>query len=174
MYTDTGELLQGRTKSDSTLNVLLYHLFPVVLFTTGILSIHNGLPQETLPLCLCSRPVHLWMAIGREKVTHLLPGLAIPGDICQINGLLFYFLTSPALCSIKDTGIQTLTKQFLWDISVLSSQSTGFPNKVAFPAWAPHLWFIGLLWGKQRELGLGNNPTCLAVKKSKHKMEAIL
>ena len=55
-------MLQGRTKSDSMLNDLLYPSFLVGLFTTVILSIHNGLPQETLPLCLCSGPAHLWMA----------------------------------------------------------------------------------------------------------------
>ena len=156
------------------LNDLLYPSFLVGLFTTVILSIHNGLPQETLPLCLCSGPAHLWMARWREKVTHLLLRLAIPGDICQNNGLFTLFDHLPSSVFYKRTGIQTFTRWFLRDISLLSSQSDSFPSKFVFQASAPRLWFIGLLWDKQSELGLGNNPTCLAVKKSKHKIEAIL
>ena len=49
-------LLQGRTKSDYMLHLfLLLSLLPVallLLFTKRILSIHNDLPQGTLPLCL--------------------------------------------------------------------------------------------------------------------------
>ena len=30
--------------------------FPLALFTKGILSTHNGLPQGTLPLCLSVKP----------------------------------------------------------------------------------------------------------------------
>jgi len=40
-------------------------------------------------------PVYLWMTTERKELTHPLPGLAIPGDICQNNGL--YFFTSPTL-----------------------------------------------------------------------------
>ena len=37
-------------------------------------------------------PEHLWMAIERKKWTHLLPRLAIPGDICEMNGLFTLLL----------------------------------------------------------------------------------
>ena len=56
--------------------------FPLLFFfsTKMILSIHNSLPWGTLPLCLMlyqnafvQNPVHLWMATGSKKLTHLLP-----------------------------------------------------------------------------------------------------
>ena len=58
--------------------------FLLLLFTKRILSIHNGLPQGTPPLCLnvkpkclCSGkypdPVHLWMAARKKKLTHPHP-----------------------------------------------------------------------------------------------------
>ena len=54
------------------------------LFTKRILSIHNGLPGGTLPLCLNVKPkclclgkhpdlVHLWMAARKKKLIHALP-----------------------------------------------------------------------------------------------------
>ena len=53
-------------------------MLPVDLFTKRILSIHNGLPQVTLPFCFCSGPVHLWMATERKKLTLLgLPALQV-------------------------------------------------------------------------------------------------
>ena len=58
--------------------------FLLLLFTKRILSLHNGLPRETPPLCLnvklkclCSGrhpdPVYLWMAARKKKLTHPLP-----------------------------------------------------------------------------------------------------
>ena len=94
--------------------------FPLLLFTKRILSIHNGLPQGTLPLCLNVKPkclcsgkqptlFHLWMAgCKKEEInTSPPPRLAIPGDICKKYGL-FYFTSSspPPLCAIKEAGIQ--------------------------------------------------------------------
>ena len=72
--------------------------FQLLLFTKRILSIHNGLPRGTLPLCLnvepkclCSgkqpEPVHLWMATRKKKLTLPFLRLAIPGDICKTYGL---------------------------------------------------------------------------------------
>ena len=40
----------------------------------------------------------------------------------------------PHLRSIKEPGIQTLTRCLFWDVSLLSSQSAGFLNKVIFLA----------------------------------------
>ena len=40
----------------------------------------------------------------------------------------------PHLRSIKEPGIQTLTRWLFWDVSLLSSQSAGFLNKVIFLA----------------------------------------
>ena len=53
-------------------------------------------------------PVHLWMAIGRIILTYLLPELAILEVICKINGLFTLCPHLPHLCSIQESGIQTL------------------------------------------------------------------
>ena len=55
--------------------------FLLLLFTKRILYLHNGLPQETLPLCLNVKPkclcsekhsdlAHLWTAARKKKLTH--------------------------------------------------------------------------------------------------------
>ena len=93
--------------------------FPLLLFTRRILSIHNGLPRGTLPLCLnvkpkclCSGkhpdPVHLWMATRKKKLTHPLPEAGHSRRYLQ-DLWPFYFTSSPPppLCSMKETGIQT-------------------------------------------------------------------
>ena len=53
---------------------------------------------------------------------------------------MFYF---------KKPGTQTTTRWLVWDISLPSSQSAGFLNKVVFLGPAPCLWSIGLSCGKQ-------------------------
>ena len=146
----------------------------MLLFTERILSIHNGLPRGTLPLCLnvkpkclCSGkhpdPVHLWMAARKKKLTHPLPEAGHSRGYLQ-NLWVFYFISSspPPLCAIKETGIQTLIRRLFWDFSLPSSRSAGFPNKVVFPASTPRLRFIGLSCGEQSELGLGN--VCVHIK----------
>ena len=82
---------------------------------------------------------HLWMAAGIQS-----PRLAIQGDICKINGL-FYFTSSP-LPSLfyKRPGTQTPIRWLFWDISLLSSQTADFLNKVIFLALAPCLRLTGL------------------------------
>ena len=70
-------LLHGRIEPLTTCWVCLFYFHPcfsLLLFTKRILSVHNGLPWGTLPLCLnvkpkclCLRhwtpdPVHLWIA----------------------------------------------------------------------------------------------------------------
>ena len=101
---------------------------------------HNGLPQRILPLCLaiklkclCSethRPVH-----GRKEEINTAPcqRLAILGDTCKIKDLftLFYL---PHLWSMKEPGIQTLTRWLFGNISLPSSLSAGFLNKLLFLA----------------------------------------
>ena len=142
--------------------------FLLLLFTKRILSIHNGLPQGTLPLCLnvkpkslCSGkhpdPDHLWMAARKKKLTHPLPEAGHSRKHLE-NLRPFYFTSSspPLLCSIKETGIQTPIRWFWGNISLPSSQSAGFLNKVIFLSSTPCLQFIGLLCGKQSELGLSN------------------
>ena len=52
---------------------------------------------------------------------------------------LLCFLTSSYFLSIKEPGIQTPTSWLCWDISLPSSWSAGFLNKVVFLAATPHL-----------------------------------
>ena len=85
--------------------------FPLLLFTKTTLFIWNGLPLGPLLLCLntepeCllfrTRPICGWLPEGRNE--HISsPRLAIPGDICKINGLLLFFLTSPPSLFYKIT-----------------------------------------------------------------------
>ena len=118
--------------------------FLLLLFTERILSIHTGLPQGTLclclnvkPKCLCSGkhpdPVHLWMAARQRKLTHPLPEAGHSRGYLQ-NVWPFYFTSPPPppLCAIKETGIQTPIKWLIWDISLPSSPSAGI-NSYSLP-----------------------------------------
>ena len=76
------DMLQGRTKSDSLLDLflLLSPLLPLLLFTTRIQSIHLYIVDclgEPCPfawrLNQMLNSAHLWMATGRKKLTHSLP-----------------------------------------------------------------------------------------------------
>ena len=107
-------------------DLFLLLCFPLLLFTKRILSIHNGLPQGALPLCLnvkpkclCSGrhpdPVHLCLAARRKKLTHPLPEAGHSREHLQILWP-FYFTSSPPppLCSIAETGIQTPIRWIFW------------------------------------------------------------
>ena len=113
----------------------------LLLFTKRILSIYNGLPRGTLPLCLNVKPkcrfsvehpdpVHLWTATRKKKWTHLLPKAGHSRGHLQILRP-FYFTSSspPPLCAIKETGIQTPIRWLFWDFSLPSSWSASFPIK---------------------------------------------
>ena len=137
--------------------------FPLFWFTKRILSTQNALPQGTLPLCLndkpnclCSGkhpdPIHLWMAARKKKLTHPLPE-AGHSRVYLHNLWASYFtsLSPLPLCSIKETGIQTPIRCFFGDISLPSSGSASFPNKVVFLASTPRLpiyWSV-LWWAEQ-------------------------
>ena len=105
-------------------------------------------------------PIHLWRAIGRTQLTHFFPKACHSIDICKICKT-FYFDSSspPPLCSIKEPDIQTQTRWLFWGISLPSSPSADFLNKVVFLASTLHLQFIGLSFSEQRKLGLGNEFT---------------
>ena len=74
-------------------------LLPIAFFTKTILFKYDGLPQGILPLYLNIKPkclfvqdpVHLRVAIRREKLTPPSLKLAILEDICKINGLFALF-----------------------------------------------------------------------------------
>ena len=111
-----------------------------------IIILHNGLPQRILPLCLtvklkclCSEPCP--PIDGRKEKTNTPPclRLAILGDICKINGLFTLFPPPCHLWSIKEPGIQTPKRWLFWNISLPSSWSAGFLNKIVFLASTPRL-----------------------------------
>ena len=72
-----------------------------------------------------SDPDHLWMAAERKKLTYPL----------LVKQITFDFISSSPspLCSIEEPGIQTPKRWLFWDISLPSSQSANFPNKVIIP-----------------------------------------
>ena len=97
---------------------------------------------------------------GRKKWTHTpVWGLPFWETFARLNGLLLCFLTAPYLWFTKEPGIQTRVRWLFWDISLPSSWSEGFLNKVLFLALTPCLRFIVLLCGKQSKLGLGHIAT---------------
>ena len=144
---------------------------PLLLFTKRILSIQNGLPQGTLPLCLnvkpkclCSGkhpdPVHLWMAVRKKKLTltHPLPEAVHSRGYLQ-NLWPFYFTSSspPLVCSIKETGIQTPIRWFAETLVCHLLGMLAFRIKVVLLTSTPHLRFTGLSCSEQSEPGLGNS-----------------
>ena len=75
--------------------------FPLLLFTKKILSIHNGLPQGTLPLCLKVKPKCLGIADPfltcewKEEINTSLPqGRPFQEIFKRLWAFLLYFLTS--------------------------------------------------------------------------------
>ena len=67
--------------------------------------------------------------------------LGILEDVCQIHGLFTLVLYHhPHLWSIKEPGIQTHIRWLFHDISLPSSWSASFLNKVIFFASTPRLW----------------------------------
>ena len=120
-----------------------------------------------------SDPAHLWMVERKKKLTHPLTKAGHSRTcFARLMAFLLYFLTSsPSLFClftllphclslsdyIKENGIQTLKRWFFRGISLPSSPSAGFRNKVLFLASTSQLRFIGLLCGKQSELGLSNS-----------------
>ena len=76
---------------------------------------HNALPWRALPLCL-------------KRLAHPLHEVGHSRSYLQGNGLTSS--TPPLLWSIKESGIQTLTKWLFWGISLPSSLSVIFRNKI--------------------------------------------
>ena len=107
-------------------------------------------------------PVHLWMPTGRKKLTHLFWSFQ-KIFVRLMAFFLLYFFTSP---SVNKLDIQTLIRWLFWDISLPSSLSAGFLNKVIFLASTSHLLVNWLLRGKQSELGLDNK--CIKVSTLKN------
>ena len=142
---------------------------------------------KTKVLCLTHRE-RLWPCppvrdSKKEARTQPSPGWP-PGAIWRGEALWLCSLTSPSLhftprclpLSVlpltvapyclslwlcNRTSIQTLTRCLLWGISLLSSRSAGFPNKVIFFASTPHLSdSLACHCGKQTVLGFGNPGSC--------------
>ena len=79
--------------------------------------------QGTLPLCLNVKLK--WLFSAHRETIWLSPHV----NDCRKEIWLYFFTSSP-LCSIKEPGIQIPIRWLFWDISLLSSQSARFPNKV--------------------------------------------
>ena len=101
-------------------------------------------------------PEHLWMATGRKKLTHLLPRLAIPGDICEINGLFTLLPHLSLLYSIKEPGIQTPKGGYFETLVYHLLGLLAFQIKSYSSSQYPVSWLTGLLYGEQSKLGLSN------------------
>ena len=122
------------------------HLSCLLHWQAGFLSlapvIHNALPWRALPLCL-KRLAHPFHEVGHSR------------SYLQDNGLTS---STPLLFwSIKESGIQTLTKWLLWDISLPSLCQSSFWIKLyhlsqLFVSVSQIYWPV-MQWA---ELGLGN------------------
>ena len=117
--------------------------FSLLLFIKKILSIYNGQPWGTLPLCLNIKPKYLCPPVDgyRKEEINTSPSQDWPFQeiFARLMAFLLYFLISPHLCSIKEPVIQILIGWLFWDISLPSSWSAGFPNEVVFQASTPCL-----------------------------------
>ena len=125
-----------------------------MLFVTFvIIIIHNSLPQGNLPLCLTVKQVSLFSSrrdsltqptcesLQKEEIYTSCP-------IFKINGLLYFLISSPSL--LRNWHPDPVRWLF-WDISLPSSWSAGFPNKVIFFAATPRLWFYWpVVWWASR------------------------
>ena len=100
-------------------------------------------------------------SMGSQRVGHDLatklnwsPRLAIPEDICKINGLFTLLPHLTTSLFYKRTWRSDPTRWLFWHINLPSSWSASFPNKIVFFASILHLWFIGMtelgvtVWGR--------------------------
>ena len=146
--------------------------FSLLLFTERILSVHNDLPQGTLPLslnaklkCPCSvkhpDPVHLCGYRKEEINTQHSPlphqGWPFQEIFARLMSFLLYFLNSTCLSSKKK-----LASRHQWDgcLGTLVCHLLGslaFLNEVVFLASTPHLQFFDSLCGKQSDIWLNKN-----------------
>ena len=105
-------------------------------------------------------PVHLW-----KKLTHPLPEASHSRSyFSRLMAFWLYFLTSfPSFFKKKKKkGTQTPIIWLFWDVSLPSSQSANFPNKVAIPCLnTSSVSLTGLLWGEESELELSNSNTAI-------------
>ena len=77
--------------------------FPFLLFTKKILSIHNGLPQETLPKCLCSGPCPAVDGHRKEEITFPPQSWPFQEMLARFMTFVLYFLTSSPSLFCKRT-----------------------------------------------------------------------
>ena len=113
--------------------------------------------------CLCSKPC-LPVDDGKKlKSTHP-PAWGLPFSEIFARWMAFFTLfpcPHPKLWSTKELGIQTPIRWLFWDISLPSSWSAGFPNKVVLLASRPCLLhLLACCAGSRTSLDL---ITCLPV-----------
>ena len=155
------QLLQGRT--DSVMDVS----FPLTYASRCFGSLKGYCPH--IMACLREPCPSAWMlnqnafssgpcppadGYRKEKINTFLPG-GWPFQEIVVRLMVFFTLHHhfPHHCSIKEPGIQTLIRWLFQDISLPSSGSAGFLNKVTFLAPTPHLsvnwpvvWWAEWVW----------------------------
>ena len=119
-------------------------------FIAFVTLIHDGLLQRTPPFSICLTVKLKWFfsepcppVDSRKEEMNTPPCrmLGILEDVCQIHGLFTLVpYHRPHLWSIKEPGIQTHIRWLFHDISLPSSWSASFLNKVIFLASTPRLW----------------------------------
>ena len=140
------------------------YFFDLLFIAFVITIIYNSLPQRTLPLCLavklkCFCLAHreiIWPCppVKKKRLTHPFQRLVLPRDVPQDWTPLFTLLPH-CLSSILPSDFISLllfslglcektwhpepTRWLIWDISLPSSPSAGFPNKVVFLASTLHI-----------------------------------
>ena len=140
---------------------------PFFMFTKRTPSIYNGLPWGTFSLCLNFKPKSLrsgpWTPVDgyRKKLTHLLPRLAIPGDICEINGLFTLLPHLSLLYSIKEPGIQTPKGGYFETLVYHLLGLPAFQIKSYSLSQYPVSWLIGLLYVSRASLDSVTPRECL-------------
>ena len=93
-----------------------------------------------------------------------LPEASISGDICKINGRLTLLLHLFLLCVLfLKNGIQTPIRWLFWDISLPSSGSADFSNKVTVPFYSLSQYLISWLFACHA----ANRPSLDLVTRSK-------
>ena len=128
--------------------------------------------QGTLPLCLNVKLKWASFSLQGDFLTLSTCGWSAEKKtlintllFCKINGLLTLL---PHLLSFffqkkkNKKGTQTPIIWLFWDISLPSSQSANFPNKVAIPCLnTSSVSLTGLLWSEESELELSNSNTAI-------------
>ena len=122
--------------------------FPCLISLTAFVIIitYNGQPQRLLSLSLTiswsafvQNPVHLEMTRRKKLTNPAAQGLPFQEILTRLSGLFILFPHLPQSLIHKRCWHPDSDKMFFWGISLPSSWSASFQNKVIFLASTPHL-----------------------------------